>query len=160
MSKPAMIKEVTDGVAIWRLNQPELRNPLSAELKAEFTQAAAEFRDTPDQRALIITGTDDIFCAGGDLRSMDKTPGTVGTRGRLAETHAFMQVLTSVEKPGIMAVNGSAPERLWQCRATSSSPLTGPISPLAFQGWMYCVTWRCFTPCQGSSGWPAPRISS
>lgn len=108
MTEPAMIRDLVDGVAIWRLNQPEVRNPLSAEIKAAFYEAGQEFRDDPVQRVLIITGAEEVFCAGGDLRSMDKTPGTVATRTRLAATHAFMQLLASVEKPVITAVNGAA----------------------------------------------------
>jgi 2-(1,2-epoxy-1,2-dihydrophenyl)acetyl-CoA isomerase len=108
MEKPAMIRSVDGGVALWRLNLPELRNPLSPEMKAAFTEGANSFLADPDQRALVIIGQDEVFCAGGDLRSMDSSPGTVATRQRMQVSHNFLKMLALVEKPVIMAVNGAA----------------------------------------------------
>lgn len=104
----ALIRETTDGVALWQMNQPELRNPLSPEMKDAFTAGLEDFRRDPAQRVLVITGRESCFCAGGDLRSMDATPGTVATRARMAQSHAFLRAMIAVEKPVIMAVNGAA----------------------------------------------------
>ena len=77
-------------------------------MKAAFGAALESFQASPEERVLLITGTDGIFCAGGDLRSMDATPGTLATRARMAQSHHFARLMERVEKPVIMAVNGAA----------------------------------------------------
>lgn len=108
MSEPALTCEVRDGVAIWQMNLPHLRNPLSSELKEAFVDGIVDFAANPEQRVLVITGKDAAFCAGGDLRTMDSTPGTVATRQRMQVSHNFVRRFARVEKPIIMAVNGAA----------------------------------------------------
>lgn len=107
-AKPALLTDLRDGIAIWQINQPELRNPLSEELKVAIVAALADFSDDPDQRVLVITGKDGAFCAGGDLRNMDAVPGTLATRKRMSMSHAIVRQFAKVEKPIIMAVNGAA----------------------------------------------------
>ncbi|TKT74789.1 enoyl-CoA hydratase-related protein [Aquamicrobium sp. LC103] len=108
MTEQVVTRELRDGVAIWHMNLPHLRNPLSSELKAAFAEGIADFAKDGEQRVLVITGRDGAFCAGGDLRTMDSTPGTVATRQRMQVSHAFVRGFARVEKPIIMAVNGAA----------------------------------------------------
>jgi len=104
----ALAVSTEGGVTVWQMNLPHLRNPLSLELKTAFAQNIDSFANDPAQRVLIITGKDNAFCAGGDLRTMDDTPGTVATRERMALSHSFVRRFARVEKPIIMAVNGAA----------------------------------------------------
>lgn len=108
MSDPAILTQCEDGVMVWRLNRPDKRNAISQEMKAALTEGAQRFRELDEQRVLVITGSGDTFCAGGDLLSMDPTSGTVAVRKRMASTHAFLRLLMQVEKPVVMAVNGPA----------------------------------------------------
>lgn len=103
-----LLTELRDGVALWQMNQPDLRNPLTEELKVALVAAIADFSADPDQRVLVITGKDGAFCAGGDLRNMDAIPGTLATRKRMSMSHAIIRQFNTVEKPIIMAVNGAA----------------------------------------------------
>lgn len=108
MSTQALVKQVRDGVAIWEMNLPHLRNPLSSELKQAFLDGITEFTNDAEQRVLVITGKDEAFCAGGDLRTMTSTPGTMATRHRMQASHEFVRRFAKAEKPIIMAVNGAA----------------------------------------------------
>ena len=105
---PAILIETGADVTLWRLNRPAARNAISPEMKAALTAGAEAFRDDPAQRVLVITGSGGTFCAGGDLATMDAAAGPVATRERLATTHAFVRLLSDVEKPVITAVNGPA----------------------------------------------------
>lgn len=104
----ALVVEKRGGVALWRINQPELRNPLSLETKRALAEAARELKADPSLKVAVLTGTGKAFCAGGDLRSMDTDNGPVATRERLAETHAIIEILVALDKPLITAVNGIA----------------------------------------------------
>lgn len=108
MSKEPLIVETRGPVAIWRLNNPEIRNPFTAELKMSLAENAARFVADDAMRAVVITGSDECFCAGGDLRNMDVDRRTVAVRQRLKLTHGWMKILVNSEKPVIMAVNGAA----------------------------------------------------
>lgn len=107
-SEQALTISQESGVTVWQMNLPHLRNPLSVELKTAFAENIEIFANDPTQRVLVITGKDAAFCAGGDLRTMDSTPGTVATRERMHMSHSFVRRFTRVEKPIIMAVNGAA----------------------------------------------------
>lgn len=56
--------------AIVRLDEPEALNPLNPPLTVQLHDRLQEAAADPDVRAVILTGTDPAFSAGGDLRSM------------------------------------------------------------------------------------------
>src|SRR5262245_7778618 len=69
-SEPVLVKEQRGAVLVLRLNRPEARNALSAELISELGLGIEEAENTPDIRCVVLTGTGDrAFCAGMDLRS-------------------------------------------------------------------------------------------
>lgn len=108
MSKQALIVETRGPVAIWRMNNPEIRNPLTTEMKIALGEAAAKFVSDQTLKTLVFTGTGECFCAGGDLRNMADDRSTVAVRTRMQLTHAWMKLLVASEKPMICAVNGAA----------------------------------------------------
>ncbi len=108
MTENALVIERHDGVTLWRLNNPALRNPFTAELKQAMAEQAALFVVDDAQKCLVITGNAECFCAGGDIRTMDADRSTVAVRKRLQHTHRWMKLLVNSEKPVIMAVNGAA----------------------------------------------------
>jgi 2-(1,2-epoxy-1,2-dihydrophenyl)acetyl-CoA isomerase len=58
-------------VGVIILNRPESLNALTTQVGQEFLAAVAEARDR-GARAIIVTGAGRAFCAGGDLREMQK----------------------------------------------------------------------------------------
>lgn len=108
MDEKVLLVEKLDGVAVWRINLPEVRNPLSPEVKAALTEAVRELKEDETLRVAVLTGVGSVFCAGGDLRAMDTDTSPVDTRQRMAETHAIVETLAGMGKPLITAVNGIA----------------------------------------------------
>ena len=108
MSRIPLIVETRGPVAIWRLNNPEVRNPLTAELKTALAEAAERFVSDENLKSLVFTGSEECFCAGGDLRNMTTDRRTIAVRSRMKSTHAWMKLLVASEKPVIMAVKGAA----------------------------------------------------
>jgi enoyl-CoA hydratase/carnithine racemase len=64
MSKPCVVVEQTDGVAVVTLNRPQALNALSTRLLAELETT---FRSL-DARVVVLAGAGRAFCAGADLK--------------------------------------------------------------------------------------------
>jgi isohexenylglutaconyl-CoA hydratase len=52
------------------LNRPAVRNALSAELVSELSETFAKLSAGNEVRAVVIRGSGDNFCAGGDIKDM------------------------------------------------------------------------------------------
>ncbi len=59
--------------AIVTLNDPDKLNPLSAALTVRLRDALTDLAGDESLRAVVLTGADPAFCAGGDLRLMRDT---------------------------------------------------------------------------------------
>ena len=62
-----IIAAVADGVGTITFNRPERRNALSPELFGEFADCLDAWKGDDDVAAVIVTGGEDMFCAGLDL---------------------------------------------------------------------------------------------
>jgi enoyl-CoA hydratase len=98
-------QERRDGVGIIRLNRPEAKNAVSDEVSAGVEAALDEFEGDDDIRAVIVTGTGDVFSAGADLKMVAKGEGF-----KIATKRGGFGGITTREysKPLIAAVNGPA----------------------------------------------------
>jgi enoyl-CoA hydratase/carnithine racemase len=64
----SVLRERHGATLVIRLNKPELRNAFDLEMRQGIAEAVYEARDTAEVRAVVITGSDKAFCAGGDLQ--------------------------------------------------------------------------------------------
>src|SRR4051794_1587057 len=70
MTEPVLVREQRGAVLVLRLNRPEARNALNADLLNAIGNSMADAEDDPGVRCIVLTGTGDkAFCAGMDLRS-------------------------------------------------------------------------------------------
>ena len=101
-------------VAIVTLNRPSAKNSLSSELTPALRKLIRDFADNPQVGALIITGTGDAFCSGGDVKGMgDNTSRRELSRDeRIADLRVKQRTLTGAlmawRKPTIAALPGVA----------------------------------------------------
>ncbi len=67
--QPLCIYEKRDPhIAIIRLNRPEKKNSISRDLYWALDEAWHKAKDDDDVWSIILTGTADAFCSGGDLK--------------------------------------------------------------------------------------------
>ena len=59
--------QASDQVATVILDSPHNRNALSAQLMAELSARLSEAGEDPGVRAVVLTHTGRVFCAGADL---------------------------------------------------------------------------------------------
>ena len=71
---PHCLVEKRGHVLIVTMNRPEARNALSSEMMAIMTEAWDQVDADPDIRVAILTGAGGTFCAGMDLKAMNKKP--------------------------------------------------------------------------------------
>lgn len=104
-----VLRERHGATMVIRLNRPERKNAFDLEVRAGIAEAVFEARDDDSVRAVILTGSDGIFCAGGDLKSLSegKRP-IVCDRDRIRRLHLWFRELVNLEKPVIAAVDGPA----------------------------------------------------
>ncbi len=106
MAYETIVVDVTDYVALIRLNRPDARNALNAQLLGELCTALEDADQSDKVRCIVITGSDKAFAAGADITEMaEKTFVDMYTRAFFqSETERF----NNIRKPIIAAVAGYA----------------------------------------------------
>lgn len=96
-----------DGITVLRLNRPEAKNALDLELIAELGKAADMLARDDEVRAVIVTGGEEVFAAGGDIKEMSGkyAPDMLNAYG--ADLSGFDKI-ERIPKPVIAAVSGYA----------------------------------------------------
>lgn len=89
------------------INCPEKRNALTLEIKHGVRAAYEQTLKSPDVRAIIITGTGGVFCAGGDVSDMAEQD-DVRMLQHLRVAHDTVRLCYLAEKPIIAAIEGPA----------------------------------------------------
>ena len=98
-----LLEKPADGIAVVRLNRPEVRNALNFAVRERLAKHFADLAYDEATRCIILTGGDKVFAGGADIRDMvDRTPIEVMTRRDL------WKPIASCPKPIIAAVNGYA----------------------------------------------------
>ncbi len=101
-----LVETSVDGhVALCRLNRPDARNALSPELMDELATAIEGFDSDPELRCVVIAGSDEVFAAGADIRSLRERTFEESLRHPAA---SFWRRLAAIKTPLIAAVSGFA----------------------------------------------------
>jgi len=108
----ALSYEVVDGVATITMRRPAVRNALDAELIRDLNIALDRIQ-RPDShvRAVVLTGSDSVFCSGVDLRSVDLSTTEARQRAHLEMREALDPLIVRLSEfrfPILAAVNGAA----------------------------------------------------
>ena len=94
-----------DGVALLRIDRPEVLNALSLSVRQELADHIHAISADPAVRAVIITGGETVFAAGADVAEL-KTRTVQDTQ--FAASRAAWIALEACRKPLIAAVSGFA----------------------------------------------------
>lgn len=104
-----VISEISERLAVIRLNRPHRLNAINRELLADLALALEAAQSDPDVDVIVLTGEGRAFCAGDDLKEFDDQ---VGDR---AETTAYVESIQGITrlimqrpKPVVGAINGWA----------------------------------------------------
>jgi enoyl-CoA hydratase/carnithine racemase len=92
-------------VALLRLNRPEARNALSPELMEELAAELERLDPDPAVRCVVIAGSDKVFAAGADIKSMSERSFAEALYHPAAD---FWKRLAKAKTPLVAAVSGFA----------------------------------------------------
>lgn len=95
--------EISDTVALVQLNRPEARNAMNFQMVEDIYQLFTGWKNNRDIRAVVLSGSGGIFCAGGDIKEMrENTVPSIESAGNLdtmlsAVNEASQVVIAKVE---------------------------------------------------------------
>ena len=100
-----VLAERDGAVGIARLNRPEARNALSADLMERLVEVIEDWDADDDVRCIVIAGGDDYFAAGADIKAMRER----SFQETMANpTSVLWSRLVACRTPMIAAVSGFA----------------------------------------------------
>jgi 2-(1,2-epoxy-1,2-dihydrophenyl)acetyl-CoA isomerase len=94
------------GVAVVRLNRPEVMNALNGPMRAELTDALR--RGGREARTVVLTGAGQAFCSGQDLGDAARLGAVDLERVLREEYEPLLAAIGECPVPVIAAVNGAA----------------------------------------------------
>lgn len=100
--------EQRNGARILRIDRPEARNALDSKALAAIVTCAEQARADASVRVLIVTGSDKVFVAGGDLKEFAALKGKAGGRTVARKGRAMIEALRNVGVPLVAAIDGDA----------------------------------------------------
>ncbi|QKF07041.1 enoyl-CoA hydratase [Berryella wangjianweii] len=93
-----------DGLLVIRINRPEVANALNGATSRAMEAIMNSAETNPAVRAIVVTGTGKVFCAGEDLSELSE-----GGECQTVTEHGFGGLTARLcSKPVIAACNGSA----------------------------------------------------
>lgn len=105
----AVLYDVSDGVATITLNRPAQRNALDEEIRTGLARHIDQIERDSMVRAVLLTGSEGVFCAGGDLRAIRAAElDNEGWRQRMRNAHTWFARLLSLDRAVVAAVDGPA----------------------------------------------------
>lgn len=107
MSEPAtMLREASEGaVAILTMDQPRRRNALAVPMREALVAAIERIETDAAIKAVVLTGAEGNFSAGGDIAGMNAADFAAG-RARFRTTQRLVRSLVGSAKPFVAAVEG------------------------------------------------------
>ncbi|BBO84672.1 crotonase [Desulfosarcina ovata subsp. sediminis] len=107
MDLECVIYDKNDGVAIARLNRPQVLNAMNKRLWIDLQAALDDARADETVKVVVITGEGRAFSTGADLKE-SKTRSIDAYRDYLVSLQEVSRSVIRFEKPTIAAINGYA----------------------------------------------------
>ena len=103
-----ILKSLENGVLTLKLNRPSVFNSFNKEMALLLQSELKEAAMNEGVRAIVLTGEGKAFCAGQDLAEATSSDGP--TLQSIVKDHynPIIELIRSVEKPIVAAVNGVA----------------------------------------------------
>lgn len=108
MKYQTLLVEIKHSIGIVWMNRPKLGNAFDETMISELSAAMRTLDDDPAVRVVVLAGTGESFCAGGDLKWMQRM-GSCKFEQNQADAMNFASLLHTIDtlkKPTIARVHG------------------------------------------------------
>jgi enoyl-CoA hydratase/carnithine racemase len=104
------VERPADGVALLVLDNPDMRNAMSDEMTAAWSETVDALAGDRSVRAVVVTGEGSAFCSGGNTSWIASEPDASvdHLRSRMLPFYRSWLSIRRLEVPTIAAVNGAA----------------------------------------------------
>lgn len=106
MGYETIIVEKDGPALVITFNRPEKRNAISTVVMGELIAAAEAADDDPEIRGIIVSGGNEFFSAGADLKDAQSLEFPSQTLGYLKKWHRTCRTFEEHNKPVIAAIEG------------------------------------------------------
>lgn len=103
-----VICEIKENYLQITLNRPEVRNAINFEVMNLLEKALERVRTDQNLKALVITGTGDVFCSGGDLKEFHLLDNQRDAYQMLSRMGDILYEIATLPKPVFAFLNGHA----------------------------------------------------
>ena len=112
-----LLESFESGVARLTMNRPDARNALTPDMMQGLLSALPRLAADPTVRVVVLTGTGQAFCAGGDVKafaklaSLSSAAGAMSFDQKVNDLRARMEVsrwLHEMPKPTLAVIPGAA----------------------------------------------------
>src|SRR3989338_8678211 len=97
-----------DAVATIELYRPQKKNSLNGEMRRELEECLKELAHDRNTRVAIVTGGEEIFCAGADIAELQESTSAESTYKHGREFQFLFDQVEALPQPVIAAVSGYA----------------------------------------------------
>ena len=108
MNYETLLVNRDDHVAIVRMNRAESMNALEYNLRCDLVDCLQTLSKDDETRVVVLIGSGNAFCAGGDLRELRDKMKIDQARKYVHHVNRVILAIQNMEKPVIAAVNGAA----------------------------------------------------
>ncbi|WP_455931058.1 enoyl-CoA hydratase/isomerase family protein [Priestia aryabhattai] len=107
--EPTIVTTIQNHVQIITLNRPEKKNAFDSQMIDEWVAALEDAEKNEDVHVIVVTGSGNAFCAGGDVGGMKQDQKPLDNKNKLWKNiHRIPLALKKIDKPVIAAINGPA----------------------------------------------------
>jgi len=97
-----------DAVATIELYRPQKKNSLNGEMRGELEECLKELARDRNTRVVIVTGGEEIFCAGADISEIQESVSAEAAYHHAREFQLLFDLVEALPQPVIAAVSGYA----------------------------------------------------
>jgi enoyl-CoA hydratase len=101
----AIVTDVLGATAVVRFNRPAERNPLSIDILNELASAVSSVTAKKSLKAIIFTGTEEVFASGADIRELAQLASKDALEFAVFGQKLF-QTIANAKQVTIAAING------------------------------------------------------
>ena len=110
MKYQTLLVEIKHRIGLVWMNRPKLHNAFDETMISELIEAMRTLNNDPAVRAVVLAGAGESFCAGGDLKWMQRMAGG-SSKQNFADAMNFATLLHTIDtlkKPTVARVHGPA----------------------------------------------------